>query len=207
MILKDKGRKGEMKIFRKLYDWGLKQAESPHAERALFWISFVESSFFPLPPDVLLIAMVLSARNKWFRYFGICLAGSVIGGVAGYGIGFGAWQAVQGWFFAHVFSEEAFIKVQNLYQYHDFWVIFAAGFTPIPYKIFTIAAGVASIDLTRFILASIVGRGARFILVTGLLYLFGERVRLFIEKYFNLVTIAFFILLAGGFYVLKYCFR
>jgi membrane protein YqaA with SNARE-associated domain len=196
-----------MKIFRKLYDWGLKQAESPHAERALFWVAFIESSFFPLPPDVLLIAMVLSARSKWFRYFWICLAGSVIGGVVGYGIGFGAWQAVQGWFFAHVFSESVFIKVQNLYQSHDFWVIFAAGFTPIPYKIFTIAAGVASIDLTRFILASIVGRGARFILVTGLLYLFGERMRLFIEKYFNLVTVAFFILLVGGFYILKYCFH
>ncbi|OQA58299.1 MAG: SNARE associated Golgi protein [Candidatus Omnitrophica bacterium ADurb.Bin277] len=196
-----------MKIFRKLYDWGLKQAESPHAERALFWVAFVESSFFPLPPDVLLIAMVLSARAKWLRYFYICLAGSVLGGLAGYGIGFGAWQMVQGWFFAHVFPEAAFIKVQELYRHHDFWVIFAAGFTPIPYKIFTLAAGVASIDLVRFFLASVVGRGARFILVTGLLYLFGPRMRIFIEKYFNWVTIAFFVLLAGGFYFIKYFLR
>ncbi|MBU9889216.1 MAG: DedA family protein [Candidatus Omnitrophica bacterium] len=193
-----------MKIFRKLYDWGLKQAGSPHAERALFWVAFAESSFFPLPPDVLLIAMVLSARLRWLRYFGICLAGSVLGGIAGYGIGLVAWQIVQGWFFAHVFSEAAFAKVQSLYQQHDFWVVFAAGFTPIPYKIFTIAAGVASIDLPRFIVASIVGRGGRFVLVSGSLYLFGPKIRLFVEKYFNLVTILFFVLLAGGFYFLKY---
>lgn len=196
-----------MKVFRKLYDWGLKKAESPHAERALFWVAFIESSFFPLPPDVLLIAMVLSSRDKWLRYFGICLTGSVLGGLAGYAIGFGAWQMVQSWFFSHVFPEAAFMKVQELYQRHDFWVIFAAGFTPIPYKIFTIAAGVASIDINRFILASLVGRGARFILVCWLLYLFGPRVRLFIEKYFNLVSVVFFILLAGGFYIVKYCFH
>lgn len=193
-----------MKIFRRLYEWGLKQAESPHAERALFWVAFIEASFFPLPPDVLLIAMVLSAKAKWLRYFGICLLGSALGGIVGYAIGFGAWQMVQGWFFAHVFPEAAFMKVQGLYQRHDFWVVFAAGFTPIPYKIFTIAAGVASIDLTRFILASLIGRGGRFILVAGMLYLFGSRIRLFIEKYFNLVSMAFFILLAGGFYLVKF---
>jgi membrane protein YqaA with SNARE-associated domain len=193
-----------MKIFRKLYDWGLKQAESPHAERALFWVAFAESSFFPLPPDVLLIAMVLASRDKWFRYFWICLLGSVLGGIAGYGIGSGLWQMVQGWFFTYVFSEAVFMKVQHLYQQYDFWIVFAAGFTPIPYKIFTVAAGVASIDLTRFIVASIFGRGGRFILVAGMLYFFGSRIRIFIEKYFNLVSLVFCALLIGGFWAVKY---
>ncbi|HOW60003.1 MAG TPA: YqaA family protein [Candidatus Omnitrophota bacterium] len=193
-----------MKLFRKLYDWGLKQAELPHAERALFWVAFAESSFFPLPPDVLLIAMVLASRAKWFRYFWICLVGSVLGGIAGYGIGFGGWQMVQGWFFTYIFSETVFMKVQHLYQQYDFWIVFAAGFTPIPYKIFTIAAGVASIDPWRFIVASIFGRGGRFILVAGMLYLFGPRIRTFIEKYFNLVSLLFCALLIGGFWVVKY---
>lgn len=193
-----------MKIFRKLYDWGLKQAESPHAERALFLVAFAESSFFPLPPDVILIVMVLSSRPKWLRYFGICLAGSVLGGIVGYGIGFGIWQMVQGWFFTYIFSETVFMKVQHLYQQHDFWVVFAAGFTPIPYKVFTIAAGVASIDLWRFIAASILGRGGRFILVAGMLRLFGFRIRFFVEKYFNFFSLVFCILLVGGFWVIKY---
>ncbi len=193
-----------MKIFRRLYDWGLRQAESPHAERALFWIAFAESSFFPLPPDVLLIAMVLSSPTRWFRYFWICTLGSVLGGVTGYMIGFAVWHVVKEWFFSFVFSEAAFLRVQGLYQKHDYWVVFAAGFTPIPYKIFTIAAGVASIDIFHFIVASVVGRGLRFILVAGLLYHFGAKMRVFIEKYFNILTLIFCALLIGGFIVVKY---
>lgn len=193
-----------MKIFRKLYDWGLEQAKSKHAEKALFWVAFAESSFFPLPPDVLLIAMVLACASKWRRYFFICLLGSVLGGMAGYLIGVGIWQIVSGWFFTYIFSEATFEKVRHLYVEYDFWIVFAAGFTPIPYKIFTIAAGVASIDFTKFVLASICGRGGRFILVSYLLFRFGAPIKTFLEKYFNFITILFVVLLIGGFFAIKY---
>jgi len=191
-------------MFRKLYDWVLEKAKSPHAERALFLIAFAESSFFPLPPDILLIAMVLSLREKWFRYFLICLVGSVLGGIAGYAIGYGIWEAVHPFFLKYVFSEETFLKVRDLYARYDFWAVFVAGFTPIPYKVFTIAAGVASLDIPRFILASICGRGGRFILVALLIHRYGEPIRSFLERYFNYVTIVFAILLIGGFYAIQY---
>jgi len=192
-----------MKIFRNLYDWGLRQAESPHAERALFWVAFAESSFFPLPPDILLIAMVLAMRAKWFRYFAICLAGSVVGGMLGYLIGLGVWSVVQDFFFSYVFSPAAFEKVQHLYAQYDFWIVFAAAFTPIPYKVFTIAAGACEINIFIFALASILSRGARFYIVAGLIYKFGAPVKGFIDRYFNLLTILFVILLAGGFAIVK----
>lgn len=191
-------------MIRRLYHWALTKAQSKHAERALFWIAFAESSFFPLPPDVLLIAMVLSSRLKWLRYFSICLAGSVLGGMAGYLIGMGVWEVVHPWFFAHVFSEATFLKVRDLYMQYDFWIVFAAAFTPIPYKVFTIAAGVAAIYFPHFVIASLVGRGGRFILVAFLLHRFGSPIRAFIEKYFNLVTVVFTIALIGGFYLIKY---
>jgi membrane protein YqaA with SNARE-associated domain len=193
-----------VKIFRKLYDWGLKQAESNHAQRALFWVAFAESSFFPLPPDVLLIAMVLAARTKWLRYFAICLIGSILGGTVGYLLGTGVWYAVQDFFFTYVFSIAAFEKVQALYIRYDFWIVFAAAFTPIPYKVFTIAAGVASIDFWHFLIASIVGRGGRFFMVAFLLEKFGAPMKAFIEKYFNLLTFVFLFLLIGGFVIIKY---
>jgi len=193
-----------MNIHRKLYDWMLAQAETKHAQWALFLLAFAESSFFPLPPDILLIAMVLAARTKWLRYFFICLLGSVLGGMAGYAIGLGVWEAVHTWFFAHVFSEAAFGKVQSLYEEYNFWAVFTAGFTPIPYKVFTIAAGVAKINFPIFIFASILGRGGRFLIVAFLLHHFGEPVRKFIDKYFNLLSLLFVVLLVGGFFALKH---
>jgi len=187
-----------------LYDWGLKQAASPHAAWILFAIAFVESSILPLPPDVLLIALVLARREKWFFYFLICLTGSVLGGLAGYAIGYGVWEAAGPWFLTHVFSEEIFDKVRQLYKDHDFWVIFVAAFTPIPYKVFTLTAGVANLSIIPFTIASVVGRGGRFILVAGLLYFFGVPVRSFIEKYLGWITVALTVLLVGGFIALKY---
>ena len=191
-------------MIRRLYDWALRQAAGKHAQAALFLVAFVEASFFPLPPDVLLIAMVIASREKWVRYFGICLLGSVLGGAAGYLIGLGVWEAVSGFFFSHVFSEAAFNRVREIYVKYDFWAVFTAAFTPIPYKVFTITAGVAHIDFPRFMIASLVGRGGRFILVAYLLYHFGAPVKSFIEKYFNLLTLAFMVLLIGGFVFIKY---
>lgn len=189
---------------KKLYNWTLDQAKGAHAERALFFIALIESSFFPLPPDILLVVMVLADRAKWLRYFGICLAGSVIGGAIGYFIGLGLWEAVGPFFLNHIFSQEKFDKVQGLYESYNFWIVFAAGFTPIPYKVFTIAAGVAAINFPIFVFASILGRGGRFIIVSYLLHKFGEPIRTFIDKYFGLVTIAFTILLVAGFYAIKF---
>lgn len=191
-------------ILRRMYNWLLEQAKSPHAQGILFIIAFAESSFFPLPPDILLIAMVLAAREKWLRYFGICLIGSVLGGILGYWLGWGVWEIVHPWFFRHVFSEATFEKVRQLYATYDFWIVFTAAFTPIPYKVFTITAGVTAINVPSFILASIIGRGGRFILVAYLLHRYGERIHHFINKYFNLLTILFTLLLLGGFVALKY---
>ncbi|MCM8776428.1 MAG: DedA family protein [Candidatus Omnitrophica bacterium] len=196
-----------MTLLRRLYDWSLKKAATKHAERFLFWIAFAESSFFPIPPDILLIVMVLSTRTKWFHYFLICLVGSVLGGIAGYLIGFGIWEVVHSWFFTYAFSEATFEKVRHLYMRYDFWVVCIAAFTPIPYKVFTIAAGVASIDVIRFVLASVCGRGGRFIVVSFLLYRYGASVRRWIEKYFNLLTLVFTILLLGGFWAIKHFVR
>lgn len=193
-----------MKFLRGLYDWGLEQARSRHAEWALFWVAFAESSFFPLPPDVLLIATVLADRQKWLRFFSIALAGSVLGGMAGYLLGMGLWEVVHPWFFAHVFSEATFEKVRRLYIRYDFWAVFTAAFTPIPYKVFTIAAGVTAINFIVFVLASIVGRGGRFFLVAFLLFWYGPPIRSFVERYLNWITLVFTVLLIGGFFVLRH---
>jgi membrane protein YqaA with SNARE-associated domain len=191
-------------MLRRMYDWAIDKAGSPHAEVILFLVAFAESSFLILPPDILLIVMVLAQRGKWFRYFLICVTGSVLGGMAGYLIGLGIWELVHTWFFKYLFSEAAFEKVRDLYTQYDFWVVFVAGFTPIPYKIFTIVAGVTAIDFPRFVVASVVGRGGRFILVSFLLFRFGPSIRNFIDKYFGWLTFAFAALLIGGFFAIKY---
>lgn len=189
---------------RRLYDWTLHWSATPNAERALFAIAFIESSFFPVPPDVLLIAMVLFQRERWFRVALICLAGSVLGGLAGYAIGWGVWEAVKPFFFRYVFSEVTFERVRGLYAQYDFWVVFTAAFTPIPYKVFTIAAGVCHIYFFTFLAASIIGRGGRFFLVAGLLWIFGEKTRSFIEKYFDWLSYLFVAALIGGFLAIRY---
>jgi membrane protein YqaA with SNARE-associated domain len=195
-----------MKWLRRLYDWVLSWARTPYGGAALFLIAFVESSFFPIPPDVLLIALCLGHRERWLRFASICTAGSVFGALAGYGIGWGLWQGVDEFFFHYVpgFTPEAFEKVQQLYKDYDFWIVFVAAFTPIPYKVITITAGVFGINLIAFIVASIVGRAGRFFLVAFLLYWFGEPIGQFIDKRFNLLTIVFTVLLFAGFYVLKF---
>lgn len=195
-----------MKWVRNLYDWVLSWAETPYGSWALFLLAVAESSFFPIPPDVLLVALCVGKREHALRFAGICTAGSVIGGIIGYGIGWGAWAAVDQLFYSYVpgFTEEKFNSVGGLYEQYNFWVVFIAAFTPIPYKVITIAAGVFHISLPMFIVASLVGRAARFYLVAGLLYHYGEPIKGFIDKWFNLLVVAFTILLVGGFAVLKY---
>jgi len=191
-------------VVRRLYDWVLHWAETPYGAWALFLLAFAESSFFPVPPDVLLIALAIAIPAKSFRYAAICTAGSLVGGLAGYGIGAGLWAAVHGLFIPHLFSQATFNHVVELYRQYDFWVVFTAAFTPIPYKVITISAGVCHINLPMFLIASSVGRAARFFLVAGLLRIFGTCIRNFVDRYFNLVTLAFTVLLIGGFVIARY---
>ena len=199
-------------IHRFLYDWVLSWAHSPFGERALFVLALAESSFFPVPPDVLLIALVLGKRETWLRLAILCSIASVIGGLAGYAIGYYLWysgdsfSSIAMFFFNNIpgFTIESFNAVSKLYDVYSFWIVFTAGFTPIPYKIITITAGVANINVSIFIVASVISRSLRFFLVAWLIFKFGKSINAFINKWFNVLSIAFVVLLIGGFYVLKY---
>lgn len=202
-----------MKIIRKLYDWVLHWADSPYGAIALFILSFAEASFFPIPPDALLIALVLGSQSKAFKFALNCSVASVLGALLGYSIGYFLWwknpnefSTLAIFFFNNIpsFTEELFFNVKALYDKWDFWIIFTAGFTPIPYKVFTISGGAFQISLPMFILASIVSRSARFFLVAFLIWKFGASIKSFIDKYFNLLAILFTILLIGGFVAIKY---
>ena len=202
----------KINIFKKLYDWVLSWAEKPSSQIFLFCLAFAESSFFPIPPDVLLIPLVLGARKKWLKIALITTVGSFLGGMFGYFIGWKLWWALDGqfsglasFFFKNIpgFTKELFYKMQEQYNMHGFWIVFTAGFTPIPYKIITISAGAFKINFLIFTIASVISRGARFFLVSFLLKKFGESIKKFIEKYFNLLAIAGVILLIGGFILIK----
>ncbi len=196
---------------RRLYDWVLGWASSKWGALALFVLAFAESSFFPIPPDVLLIALCLGIPKRSFRFAAVCTVGSVLGALAGYSIGYFLWQNAAGdftglarWFFAHVFSVESFEAMRGVFEQWDFWIIFSAGFTPIPFKLFTITAGVFDISLGGFVAASIVSRGLRFFVVGWLIWRFGPPIKAFIDKYFNWIAVAFTVLLIGSFVVVKY---
>ncbi|MFA5515889.1 MAG: YqaA family protein [Desulfuromonadales bacterium] len=197
-----------MLLIRRTYDWVLHWALTPYGAPALFILAFAESSFFPIPPDVLLLALCLSVPALSLRFAAIAAIGSVLGGIAGYAIGVGLWDVLAEYFYRYIpgFSESAFLRVQQLFAHYDFWVVFTAGFTPIPYKIITIGAGVFEINFPVFVFASAIGRSLRFFLVAGLIFRFGPSVRSFIEKYFNLLTVVFMILLIGGFLLVRYAF-
>lgn len=194
-------------MVRRAYDWTLHWADTKWGALALFLLAFAESSFFPIPPDVLLIACCLGLplrSKKVFKYALICTLGSVTGAIAGYSIGMFAWSSMESWFIPGVFSMEAFNSVAGMYAEYDFWVVFTAGFTPIPYKLITITAGVFDINFVMFLIASVVARGARFFLISWLIMHFGPPIKNFIDKYFNILALAFTVLLVGGFVLLKY---
>lgn len=194
-------------MVRRAYDWVLHWADTKWGALALFVLAFAESSFFPIPPDVLLIACCLGLplrSKRVFRYALICTLGSVVGAIAGYAIGMYAWDAAASWFIPSVFSQEAFESVGAMYSQYDFWVVFTAGFTPIPYKLITITSGVFDINFVMFLLASIVARGARFFLIAWLIMHYGPPIKSFIDKHFNWLAVAFTVLLVGGFVLLKY---
>jgi membrane protein YqaA with SNARE-associated domain len=191
--------------YRRLYDWVLEWASTPSASVALFLLAFAESSFFPIPPDVLLIGIVLADRNSAWRSAAITTTGSVLGGLLGYFIGWGFWGVTADFFYRWVpgFTPEIYARVAELYEQHNFWIVFTAGFTPIPYKVFTIGAGVAAISLPTFLVASALSRGARFLLVSALLHHFGAPIRKFIDRHLWWLTLLIAALLIGGFVVLS----
>ena len=202
-----------MQWVRDLYDWVLKWSESKYGTVALVVMAFAEASFFPIPPDILLIALALGARKKAIRYGILCSLGSIVGAMFGFGIGYFLWWSNPGefsglaQFFFNInpgFTQDLFYRIQEQYNAWNFWVIFTAGFTPIPFKIFTISAGAFDINFSLFLIASTISRSARFLLVTGLIWNFGEPIRNFIDQYFNKLAILFTVLLIGGFFIIRY---
>ncbi|MCF7803664.1 MAG: DedA family protein [Candidatus Marinimicrobia bacterium] len=194
------------KWVRSLYDWVLHWAETPYGGLALFILAFAESSFFPIPPDVLLIALAISIPSKSFKFAGIALTGSVLGAFLGYYIGWGLYESIGAGIIEFYDVEAQFRRVGEMYNNNAFTAIAISGFTPIPYKVFTIAAGVFKVSIPILIIASLVGRAGRFFLVGALIWKFGKPIKSFIDKYFNLLTIVFTVLLIGGFIIIKYAF-
>lgn len=189
---------------RRMYDWVLSWADRRHAPTALFVLAFAESSFFPVPPDVLLIALALAAPTRAFRLAAITTAGSVLGGLGGYVIGYAFMSSIGNWILDTYSLHAQFERIRGFYLHYDIWAVGVAGFTPIPYKVFTIAAGAFDMDPWRFTLASLVSRGARFFLVAWLIWRYGAPIRSFIDRYFNILTIVFTVLLVGFFVLLAY---
>ncbi len=191
---------------RKLYDWMMRTASDKRAPYALGTVSFMESSFFPIPPDVMLIPMVLSNRQKAWWYALIATVTSVLGGLLGYAIGYFAYEAIGMPILKFYGKEHALDTFIQFVHEYGVPAIIIKGATPIPFKVVTIAAGVAKMDLLAFIGASIVARAMRFFLVAGLLYFFGEPIQNFIEKRLTLVTTVFVVVLVSGFVAVKYLF-
>ena len=193
-------------ILRRLYDWTLTWADTPYGLPALVVISFAESSFFPIPPDALLIPLCFSKPKSWFKYAVFCSVASVAGGVLGWYIGHAFWDLTQDFFFNHIpgFTPAVFDLVRQKYDENAFLAVLTAAFTPIPYKVFTIASGVFDVSLAVVISASVLGRSARFFVLAGLIRGFGPRIRPHLERNFELAALAVLILGILGFLTLKF---
>ena len=193
-------------MIRALYDWVIRLAGHRRAIPALGVVSFLESSFFPIPPDVMLIPMVLANRAKAFRIALVCTVCSVLGGLRGYAIGYYFFETIGEWVVRTYGMQAALEKFRAGFQEWGTWIILIKGLTPIPYKLVTIASGAAHFDLFTFVWASILTRGLRFFLVAALLWKYGEPIRAFIEKRLTLLTWLFLIALVGGFVAFRYLF-
>jgi len=193
-------------VFRRLYNWVLSWAETRYGTQALALISFAESSFFPIPPDVLQVALSVGRPKRSFFYAGVSLVASIAGAVLGWWIGRELWDSLSDFFFSTIpgFTQENFDKVGEKYQEHAFLAIFGAAFTPIPFKIFTIASGVFGVPLPILIGASFLGRGMRFFGVGSLIFFFGPSVKDLIDKYFELAAFVLFVLFVLGLVAVKF---
>ncbi len=195
-------------MVKSLYLWVLHWAETPYGTPALFGLSFAESSFFPIPPDVLQIALSVSKPRRSFYYALISGLGSVAGAMLGWYIGYALWAGLESFFYNYVpgFTPKNYELVRLKYESNAMLAIFGAAFTPIPFKVFTISAGVCHVSVVTLLVASFLGRFARFFLVAACIFWFGPSVKELIDKYFGLVTLAFFVLLVGGFVLIRYLF-
>ncbi len=193
----------KLSLLQRIYNRCMQWIQTPAGVWALFFIAVAESSFFPIPPDIFLIALCVGAPQKSFKFAAICAVGSVIGGAIGYGLGMGFMETLGRPILDMYGLQDKYATVQDLYRQYDAWAVGAAGFTPLPYKLFTITAGAFKINFPTFMFMSILARSARFFLVAGLIYKFGAPVQYFINRYFNILTIVFLVLLIGGFILIK----
>jgi len=192
---------------KKLYDWTISWSGSPKATYALFGVAFIESSFFPVPPDVLLITMTMARKKKWFWYATVATIGSACGALLGYFIGWAFYETAGKLIVEFYKLQGAMQIVGQKYAQNAFLTIFTAAFTPIPYKVITIAAGVFQVSLVTLIIASIIGRAGRFFLVAGAIRIFGEKIADKIEKYFDIISLAAVALLVSGFLAIKFLWK
>lgn len=190
-------------MIKKLYDAVLGWADKKHSLYALSTVSFLEASVFPIPPDPLLMALCLGKPKRSFLFAFFCSLFSVIGAILGYLIGLSLWEVGQDFFFSYILKKSAFEYVETLYQQNSFIAILTAAFSPIPYKVFTIAAGVFKISLFNLIIASAIGRSGRFFFEAGLIYFFGPKIKKFIDRYFNIITIIVTLIIIGIIIVYK----
>ena len=193
-----------MNFLRNTYIWTLKKAGHKNAKWYLSLISFAESSFFPIPPDILLIPMALASKTKALFYAFICTLSSVLGGIFGYAIGYFFFNSIGLYIVEFYHLENSFSIFENYYKEFGILIVLGAGITPFPYKFITIASGVFGLNIYLFVIVSIIGRGLRFYLIAILLYFFGEKIKLFIDKYFNILSITFFILLVGSVFIIRF---
>jgi len=193
-----------MNFLKKTYNWTLEKAQHKNAKWYLSLISFAESSFFPIPPDILLIPMALASKARALFYAFMCTLFSVLGGILGYAIGYFFYNSVGIYIVDFYHLENSFNIFESYYKEFGILIVLGAGITPFPYKFITIASGVFGLNIFLFIIVSIIGRGLRFYLIAILLYFFGEKIKLIIDKYFNILTIVFFILLVGSVFIIRF---
>ena len=193
-----------MNLLRKLYNWTLEKSKHPKAPWFLAIVSFSESSFFPIPPDIILIPMIIAKRTKAWTLAMICTISSVIGGIAGYFIGYLFYNSVGNMIVQYYDWDSQFDNFETYYNNWGIWIVLGAGFTPFPFKFITIASGLFSLNLPLFIFVSFLARGLRFFIIAGLLKIFGDFITDLIDRYFNLLATLFFVLLIVSFLLIKY---
>ena len=193
-----------MNFLKRTYNWTLEKAQHKNAKWYLSLISFAESSFFPIPPDILLIPMALASKARALFYAFICTLFSVLGGILGYAIGYFFYNSLGIYIVEFYHLENSFNIFENYYKELGLLIVLGAGITPFPYKFITIASGVFGLNIYLFVIISIIGRGLRFYLIAILLYFFGEKIKLFIDKYFNILSLSFFILLVGSVFIIRF---
>ena len=193
-----------MKILRSLYNWTLSKAEHKYSSWLLGLVAFIESSFFPIPPDILLIPMIIAKKTNAWIYAFVCTSSSVAGGIAGYAIGYFFYNSIGILIIDSYGLTNSFTSFEQYYNQFGVFIVLGAGFTPFPFKFITIASGVFNLNIFLFIITAIIARGLRFFLLAGLLFVFGEKIKFLIDKYFNLLAVLFFFLLVGSVLLIKF---